>query len=178
MTDCIDIVVRVIDFVLALLLNFNVYGERGERDQIGVSLILYLFCVSLKKDVDLHLPLYMDALFIAEAEVLKVFSIHFDQKLIWNQMIDQLATHSRQRLGAIYIVKDYLGECGLTIAFKSFIRPVCEYGNIIFMGASATHLHKLDLVQKMAKKITFSSLASRRNTSTIGLLCKLLDLQC
>ena len=58
-------------------------------------------------------------------------------------MINQLATHSRQCLGAIY---SYLGGCGLTIAFKSFVRPVCEYGNIIFMGASATHLHKLDLV--------------------------------
>ena len=41
LTDCIDLVVRVIDFVLALLLNFNVYDECGERDQIGVSLILY-----------------------------------------------------------------------------------------------------------------------------------------
>ena len=38
LTVCIDIVVRVIDFVLALLLNFNVHGERGERDQIGISL--------------------------------------------------------------------------------------------------------------------------------------------
>ena len=37
LTDCIDIVVPVIDFVLALLLNFNVYNERGEHDQIGVS---------------------------------------------------------------------------------------------------------------------------------------------
>ena len=32
-------------------------------------------------------------------------------------MIDQLATRSRQCLGATYIVIDYLGECGLTIAF-------------------------------------------------------------
>ena len=47
LTDCIDIVVRVIDFVLALLLNFNVHGERGERDQIGVSLILY--CIAIKR---------------------------------------------------------------------------------------------------------------------------------
>ena len=68
-----------------------------------------------------------------------------------------------------------------TITFKSFVRPICEYGNIIFMGASATHLHKLDLIQKMAERlcgITFLSLASRRKASSIGLLCKLLDLRC
>ena len=49
------------------------------------------------------------------------------------------------------------------------------------MGASATHLHKLDLIQKMAERLcdtTFLSLASRRRASSIGLLCKLLDLRC
>ena len=48
------------------------------------------------------------------------------------------------------------------------------------MGASATHLHKLDLIQKMAERLcgtTFLSLTSRRKASSIGLLCKLLDLR-
>ena len=44
-------------------------------------------------------------------------------------MIDP-AVRSRQRLGVIYHVKDYLGQSGL---FKSFISPVCEYGNLIFI---------------------------------------------
>ena len=141
----------------------------------------YSLCVSLKKDVDLHLLLYMNALSIAEVDASKVLGIHFDRKLTWNHMINQLATCSHHRLGAIYRAKDYLGKGGLTIAFKSFVRPVCEYCNIIFMDASATHLHKLDLFQKMAERMcntTFSSLASRQNASSIGLLCKLLDLLC
>ena len=96
-------------------------------------------------------------------------------------MIDQLATRSCQQLGAVYCVREYLGQSGLTIAFKSFVRPICECGNIIFMGASATHLHNLDLIQKMVERLcgtTFLSLASCRRASSIGLLCKLLDLQC
>ena len=52
--------------------------------------------------VDFHPPLYMNALPITEVEVL---GIHFDRKLTWNQMTDQLATCSHQRLGAIYRVK-------------------------------------------------------------------------
>ena len=44
-------------------------------------------------------------------------------------MIDHLVVRSLQRLGVIYHVKDYLGQSGL---FKSFISPVCEYGNLIF----------------------------------------------
>ena len=51
-----------------------------------------------------------------------------------------------------YYVKEYLGQSGLTIALKSFARPICEYGNI-FMGAYATHLHKLDSIQKMVERL-------------------------
>ena len=84
----------------------------------------------------------------------------------------------RHRLGAVFHAREYLG---LTTAFKSFVRPVCEYGNVVCMGASATHLHKLDSIQKLAEKLcgtTFSSLASRRNANSVSLLGKLLDLQC
>ena len=56
----------------------------------------------------------------------------------------------------------------------------CEDSDIIFMGASATHMHKLDSAQRMAERlcnVTFPSLASYRNASSIGLLCKLLYLR-
>ena len=96
-------------------------------------------------------------------------------------MIDQLVIRCRQRLGALYRIRDYLGQNGIVTAFRSFVRPVCEYGNVIFMGASATHLRKLDLVQQAAERmcqVTFPLLSSRRKASAIGLLCKLLDGQC
>ena len=42
----------------------------------------YSLCVSLNKNVDLHPPLYMDALSIAKVDALKILGIHFDQKTI------------------------------------------------------------------------------------------------
>ena len=54
-------------------------------------------------------------------------------------MIDQLITHCRQRLGALYHIREYLDQSGFTVAYKFFVRPVCEYGGVIFMGASAVH---------------------------------------
>jgi len=56
------------------------------------------FSVSLKMDVDLHPPLYMYALPIAEVDVLRILGIHFGRTLTWNHMIDQLTTRSRQQL--------------------------------------------------------------------------------
>ena len=75
----------------------------------------------------------------------------------------------------LYHVRDNLGPRGLAVAFKSFVRPVCEYGNV---GACATHLSSLDIIQKMAEKLsecTFSSLHSHCAGSAVGLFCKLLD---
>ena len=91
----------------------------------------HVLCVLLKKDVDLHPPLFIDALSIVEVDILKILGIHFDHKLTWSHMIDQLAIRSHQRLGAVHRAKEYLGQSGLTIAFKSFVRPICEYDNII-----------------------------------------------
>ena len=118
---------------------------------------------------------------IEEVDVLKILGIHFDRKLTWSYTIDQLTTCCHQRLGALFRVKEYLGQSGLVTAYKSFVRPMCEYDNVIFMSASAVHLHKLDAVQKAAEKLcqtAFQSLSSRHKASAIGLLCKLLDSHC
>ena len=80
---------------------------------------------------------------------------------------------------ALYHVRDFLGPRGFIVAYKSFVRPVCEYGSVAIMRVSATHLSKLDFVQ-MAERFNrckFSSLHSHRKVSAVGLLCKLFDSQ-
>jgi len=108
-------------------------------------------CVSLKKDLDKHPPLFVDSLSITEVDVLKILGIYFDCKLTWSSMIDQLAARSGLRLGAVFRARHYHGQGGLTIAFKSFVCPICEYSNIVFMGAPATHLRKLDSVRNLLR---------------------------
>jgi len=93
-------------------------------------------------------------------------------------MVDNMSTRCLQRMGALYRVRDFLGPRGFTVAYKSFVRPVCEYGSVAIMGASATHLSKPDSIQKMAERFSgckFPSLHSHREASVVRLLCKLLD---
>jgi len=71
-------------------------------------------------------------------------------------------------MGALYHSKDYLGPKGLAIAFKAFVRPVCEYGNVAIIGASPTHLSKLDKQAERLSGSTFPTLHSRRCASAIG----------
>ena len=46
-------------------------------------------------------------------------------------MIDQLTTHCHQRLRALFCIREYLGKSSLVIAYKSFVRPMYKYGNVI-----------------------------------------------
>ena len=65
---------------------------------------LITHCVSLKHDTDCHPPLFMASLPIEEVESLKILQFHFDHKLTWSTMIDQLSTRCRQRMGILYRV--------------------------------------------------------------------------
>ena len=86
----------------------------------------------LQKDYILQLylinpPLFMATCPIDEIDTLKILGIHFDCKLLCSHMIDQLVTRCRQGLSALYRIRDYLGQSGIVTAFRSFVRPVCEY---------------------------------------------------
>ena len=52
-------------------------------------------------------------------------------------MINHLTTRCRQQLGALFCIREYLSKSILVIAYKSFVKPMCECGNVIFMGTSA-----------------------------------------
>ena len=59
----------------------------------------------VQKDLDKHLPLFVDSLSIVEVDALKILGIYFDRKLTWSSMIDLLAACSLQRLGAVFCAR-------------------------------------------------------------------------
>ena len=115
------------------------------------------------------------------AETLSVLGFHFDRRLTWAAMIDMMVSRSRQRLGCLRRILDYLDSNTLQLAYKAFIRPMMEYGNVAIMGASATQLSRLDTIQNSATKLchtSFVPLQYRRHAAAVGLLLKLLDDHC
>ena len=135
-------------------------------------------CISLKRDLEDHPSLVMDGIPIKEAETLSVLGFHFDRRLTWAAMIDVMVSRSRQRLGCLRRILDYLDSNTLQLAYKAFIRPIMEYGNVAIMGASATQLSRLDTIQHAATKLccsSFVSLQYRRHAAAVGLLLKMLD---
>ena len=97
-------------------------------------------------------------------------------------MIDQLATHCCRRLGALYHIRDYLGQSGIITAFRLFIQPICEYEGVILGGLCHTTIEVRFSAPGRREDVSshISLLSSRQKASAIGLLCKLyiLDRQC
>ena len=49
-------------------------------------------CVSLKRYVECHLPLFMDSLSIKDVDKLKILGFYFDRRLTWSSMIENKST--------------------------------------------------------------------------------------
>ena len=67
------------------------------------------------------------------------------------------------------------------MAYRDFVHPVVEYGNVLVTGASPTQLSRLDRMQHLAEQLCstqFTPLEKCRHAAAIGLLCKLLDGTC
>ena len=57
------------------------------------------------------------------------------------------------------------------------IRPVLEYGSVLYSGAALTHLNRLNRSQARVENMcgfTFPHLTNHRNASILGLTCRLL----
>ena len=86
-----------------------------------------------------------------------MLEFHFDHHLSLVALIDMIVSRCRQRLRCLHRILDYLDSNTLQLAYKAFIRPMIEYGNVTIIGASATQLSRLDTVQNAATTLCHAS---------------------
>ena len=70
-----------------------------------------------------------------------------------------------------------LSEQDAYTLYKSWIHPILEYGNILYLGAANAHLCRLDNLQSCIERtcsVTFQPLLQRRHAAIMGLACRLL----
>ena len=119
-----------------------------------------------------------DGVAIERKPEVKLVGYMFDEHMTWSTMIDKLYKKARSRMGMLTRLRSCLNNSNMETMYTSFIRPIMEYGSLAWMGASATHMEKLDAVQATAMKIgcfKVESLGSRREAAAAAFACKLLD---
>ena len=82
----------------------------------------------------------------------KVVGCTFDSKLTWGDMIMDEVKKARCRVGAIRRLRKFLSTKNLKLMYTAFIRPILEYGSLLYCSASSSHLSKLDQAQAETMK--------------------------
>jgi hypothetical protein len=118
---------------------------------------------------------------VKQVKEMKLVGFTFDAKLTWGAMIGALAKKARTRVDAIRRMARSLDSKNMLTMYSAFVRPILEYGSTLFMGATPTHLSKLDRVQATMERIggfKAEPLAARREAALIALTLKQLDGDC
>ena len=90
----------------------------------------------------------------------------------------RILNRGKQRASQLYRCRSLLTSQDLCLIYKYWIRPVLEYGNILYTGAASSHLQRLDHLQNRIQQTccsTFQLLSHRRDAAIIGLVCRLLN---
>ena len=73
--------------------------------------------------------------------------------MCWDVHINTLCESASKRLDILSSLKYKLSRKTLNIMYTSFIRPVLEYGNIIWDNCTESQVEQLEKVQKRAGRI-------------------------
>ena len=117
---------------------------------------------------------------VDEVDTMRLLGVTFDQHLSYSPHLRSTAVRAAQRIGFLRKAFMLLDHHGRTVAYKGFFRPVLKYCPLVWSGAAACHLERLDKVQKRALSLIgegtiIDSLALRRTVSALCLLYKLLS---
>ena len=135
-----------------------------------------LDCVSIGKP-KLSFP------FVDEVDTMRLLGVTFDRHLSYSPHLRSTAVRAAQRIGFLRLslhASISTTMAGLSLIKASFSQPVLEYCPLVWPGAAACHLERLDKVQKRALSLIGAetindSLALRRTVSALCLLYKLLS---
>jgi hypothetical protein len=95
-----------------------------------------------------HPALYLNNERIAEVKHHKHLGIHLSHNLSWNKHAEETAKKATKCLGILRPLKFLLDRASLETLYKSFIRPILEYADIIWDAPDA-HRHGLDILEKV-----------------------------
>ena len=102
---------------------------------------------------DKTLKLMLDGNVLERTSCTKFLGVFLDDKLTWHQHINHIATKISRGLGMIGRVRNMLPFSVLRTLYFSLVYPYLNYCCIIWGGASATALRKIEVLQNRAVRL-------------------------
>ena len=109
--------------------------------------------ISRKLNKPLHPPLFMQNHQISEVDSLKHLGLYFSNDCTWHQYINHITVKAWARINMMRKLKFKLDRKSLETIYTAFIRPLIEYGDIIWDNCSQYEKQELDKIQNEAARI-------------------------
>jgi hypothetical protein len=122
--------------------------------------------LSRKREGQGHPMLYLDGTLINRVGQHKHLGLNITHDLTWGIHINEITDKANRRLGILRSLKYKLNRLCLERIYLAFVRPLLEYGDIIWDNCSKELLNLLEKVQLNAARIVVGATA---RCSTEGL---------
>ena len=101
-----------------------------------------------------HPPLSFFGAHVKKVHSHKHVGLWLDDNLGWNTHINEIETKSSKRLNILMAFKYKLSRKTIESMYQVFIRPILEYGNVVWIAATKNLLIKLDKIELRALRLT------------------------
>lgn len=124
--------------------------------------------LSLKSNPPLQLPLYFDGTPIKEVTRHTHLGITFSSNMSWKPHVDRVCSRASQRNNILRKLKFRLPRRTLENLFKSLVRPILEYGDVVFDDNSVLLSQRIEAIQLDAARTCTGALLSTNRNSILG----------
>ena len=115
-------------------------------------------------------PITLKNVFISEVKTHENLGLSISNNVSWKDHINKIVNKANKRLNVISRYKNYLPRFTLERLYTTMIRPVLEYGNVLYDNAPKNLLRLVDQVQRRAGLICTRAY---RHTETTTLMREL-----
>jgi hypothetical protein len=109
--------------------------------------------ITLKKELSQITEPIFDGQTLTQVNTHKHLGITLSSNLSWSDHISEAVKHAHNRLNMLSFLKYRLGRNTLLTMYQAFIRPILEYGNIVWCNLSNAESDLIESVQRRAGRI-------------------------
>ena len=110
---------------------------------------------SSKRDKPVHPALYLDGSRIEEVDIHTHLGLIFQSNMSWQCHIQNIYEKASKRLNVLKLLKYKLNRSTLSCLYKSLIRPLMEYGDVIWDNCTEAEANLLERIQyESARAVT------------------------